>query len=515
MRDVGVVLIDCVNRRRIISLGPYYVQASLRSAGYDAEVIPVHEDREAAALKAIVERKPRVIGFSVDISNVDQSARCARALREASGALIIAGGPHVTLEKRQLLVDYPLYDALVIGEGEETMLDLVRGLESDAPIDRLVGTVWMSRGMIKTNGERPLIEDLDSLAFPKYADIPFNGHIHPIITSRGCPWDCVFCCTKKLYSSRRWRARSPENVVAELFDIRDRGFRRVGIWDDAFNTDIRRAKAIFRLILREGLDLEYSFPNGVRADCLDDELVSLMRRVGVVRIPFGVEDLDPDIAKGIGKNLKLSTLREACELLHRYGYTTEAFMVVGLPGATFASTMRSLANLDRAGIDLARWYIAVPYTNTDLHRWVTEHGVMLEEEEYGTGTWSSNPPVLFETHDFRKDERLLAFHYCNASSNNFLPLGGEVNRGKAMVALNILARVLRHRPDKLLRVLPWIVGAATNPMKYIFNEPFKLLSSAERRRTLKRASARPSPRTTSCGPPPVHSRRRCRPSRPP
>ncbi|HBQ11188.1 MAG TPA: hypothetical protein DEF51_08435 [Myxococcales bacterium] len=492
-----IVFIDCVNSRRIISLGPYYLQASLAAAGYASEVVPVHEDREEEALEAILARRPAIVGFSVDISNVDQSARCAKFVRERCDALVIAGGPHVTLEKKQFLVDYPHYDALVIGEGEETMLDIVQTLERGEKIDSLQGLVVASKGMIRSNGERPLIQDLDSLAFPNYANIPFNGHIHPIITSRGCPWDCVFCCTKKLYSSRRWRARSPENVVAELFDIRDRGFTRVGIWDDAFNTDVKRAKAIFRLILEEGLDLQYSFPNGVRANCLDDELVSLMRRAGVVRIPFGVEDLDPDIAKGIGKNLKLSTLKEACELLHRYDYKTEAFMIVGLPGATPESTLRSLANLEYAGIDLARWYIAVPYTNTDLYRWVEANARMLPEEEYGTGTWSSNPPVLFETEDFKKAQRLHAFYYCNASSNNFLPLGGEVNRSKPMVALRILARVLYHRPDKLPRVLPWLVGAAINPMKHIFNEPFRRLDAAARARIERGVPSRPSPRTTN------------------
>ncbi|MEZ4222850.1 MAG: radical SAM protein [Polyangiaceae bacterium] len=495
-----VLFIDCINSRRIISLGPYYLQASLRQQGIDSTVLPVREGEEDADLRRIADSNPDIIGLSVDISNVEQSAALATRLKERSSALIVAGGPHVTLEQRQFMVDYPCYDMLCVGEGEETMLDIVRAVAAGKrPVD-VSGTIVRDRGMVRHNGERPLIEDLDRLAFPAYENIPFNGHIHPIITSRGCPWDCVFCCTKKLYSSRRWRARSPENVVEELRAIRARGFRRVGIWDDAFNTDVKRAKRIFELVIEADLGLQYSFPNGVRANCLDDELVRLMRRAGVIRIPFGVEDLDPEVSRGIGKNLKPETLAHACRLLHAHGYRTEAFMILGLPGSTPASTLRSLRRLRASGIDLARWYIAVPYTNTDLFRWVRDHATMLEHEEYGTGTWSSNPPVLFETADFRKADRLRLFHFCNADMNNFLVLGGEAQRHKLWVALTILARVLRHRPHKLPRLLPWFVDAARNPMRAIFNEPFRPLSRAERRAaegSARANAARPSPRSTN------------------
>jgi radical SAM superfamily enzyme YgiQ (UPF0313 family) len=495
-----ILFIDCVNARRIISLGPYYLQASLKQHGYGASVVPVPEDGEDAALDGIVAARPRVIGFSVDISNVAQSARCAEKLRRRTNALIIAGGPQVTLEKRQFMVDYPHFDLLCIGEGEQMVLELVRAVEAGGGVAGIPGTLYRSNGKIQAMKDRPLLEELDALAFPDYDNMPFNGHIHPVITSRGCPYDCVFCCTKTLYGSRQWRARSPENVIAELKDVKARGFRRVGIWDDAFNTDIRRAKRIMQLAIDEQLGLEFSFPNGVRANCLDDELVSLMRRAGVVRIPFGVEDLDETVARGIGKNLKPEALKTACEHLHRHGYRTEAFMIIGLPGATYASTLRSLAKLEWAGIDLARWYIAVPYTNTELHRWVQESAIPLEGE-YGTGTWSSNPPVLFETTDFRKAERLKAFYECNAEMNNFLVLGGEARRSKPMVAAVIAYRLLKYRPKKVARFLQWLVAAATNPMKALFNEPFRRLTRAEvaaiaRHYATERAPLK-SPRTTT------------------
>lgn len=501
MAGPEIVFVDCVSSRRIISLGPYYLQASLAKHGYESVVVPVREGEEEREIERILAGNPRLVGFSVDISNVDQSAKCAELVKQRSDALVIVGGPHVTLEKRQFLIDYPFYDLACVGEGEELILEIARLLARGERPAGLAGTIERVRGMIKLNPERPLIADLDELAFPDYHNIPFNGHIHPIITSRGCPYDCVFCCTKKLYSGRTWRARSPENVVAELRDIQSRGFRRVGIWDDAFNTDIHRAKRIFELIIQEQLELEYSFPNGVRANCLDDELVALMRRAGVVRIPFGVEDLDPDVSRGIGKNLRPETLKEACRMLHDHGFRTEAFMIIGLPGATYASTMHSLESLKECGIDLARWYIAVPYTNTDLFRWVRDNAIPLEEEQYGTGTWSSNPPVLFETADFRKAERLLAFYECNAEMNNFLVLGGEANRSKWLVAAMILARVAKHRPKKLPRVVPWFFQAAVDPMKAIFNEPFEKLgrhARAELERRVKAASQRrASPRTTN------------------
>jgi hypothetical protein len=178
-------------------------------------------------------------------------------------------------------------------------------------------------------------------------------------------------------------------------------------------------------------------------------------------------------------------------------------MIIGLPGATYASTQRSLESLKKSGVDLARWYIAVPYTNTDLFRWVRDNAIPLEQE-YGTGTWSSNPPVLFETADFRKPERLRAFYECNAEMNNFLVLGGEANRSKLMVTLAILTRVARYRPKKLPAVLPWIFAAATNPMKAIFNEPFERLGRAAQRELERRVSAgsvgRPSPRSTNWTP---------------
>ena len=157
--------------------------------------------------------------------------------------------------------------------------------------------------------------------------------------------------------------------------------------------------------------------------------------------------------------------------------------------------------LSNSTMPSARWYIAVPYTNTDLYRWVKDNAIPLEEEEYGTGTWSSNPPVLFETADFRKAERLRAFYECNAQMENFLVLGGEANRSKLVVALMILGRVAKYRPKKLPRVLPWLASAAVNPMKAIFNEPFRRLGRAAQRELERRVAAakrhRPSPRSTN------------------
>jgi hypothetical protein len=132
---------------------------------------------------------------------------------------------------------------------------------------------------------------------------------------------------------------------------------------------------------------------------------------------------------------------------------------------------------------------------------VQDNAIMLEDEEYGTGTWSSNPPVLFETTDFRKADRLKLFYFCNAEMNNFLVLGGEAERSKVVVALTILARVLKYRPRKIQQLLPWFLEAMRDPMKAIFNEPFRTLSAKQRReaegRDVGSDPTRPSPRTTN------------------
>ena len=283
---------------------------------------------------------------------------------------------------------------VVRGEGEATWVDLCDHLEREEPLEGVPGLSFTDDGRrVIHNPDRSPITDLDTLPYPAYhlfrTDRYTNlqpaidhreGAALSILTSRGCPYRCIYCSQ---IGPRKWRMRSPENLMGEWrWLVRDQGATEIGVLDDSFNIDRRRALDLCDRLIGEGLNrVPWIMINGIRANLVDEELLGRMREAGCIRTAFGVESGNQEILdRVIDKHQTLDQVREAFRAAKAVGMETIGFFIIGLPGETektMDDTIRFAIELDPL---VANFSMATPFPGTGLERLVREKGRMLVED---------------------------------------------------------------------------------------------------------------------------------------
>jgi magnesium-protoporphyrin IX monomethyl ester (oxidative) cyclase len=313
-------------------------------------------------------------------------------------------------------------DFVVIGEPENTVLELVDELEKgDTDLRGVAGIGFIRDGVPVITSPRSCLEDLDSLPFParnllpmqEYFDAvkenPLRGEIYKswteILTSRGCPYNCVFC-THHIVWGTKWRGRSPENVVDEIEEVVKRyQAKQVDFLDDNMTWDRKRMEDICDLIVERGLKIEWFTPNGVRADTLNEKLLIKMKKSGCKKIRVapesGVQRIVDDVIK---KNLDLKSVERAVVLCKKVGIKVGCFFVIGLIGETkqdIRETIKFAYKLRRLGAESFVFSIATPIQGTELYEQAKSGGFL--RECYSDEALASAEPLI-ETPEFTADE---------------------------------------------------------------------------------------------------------------
>lgn len=212
----------------------------------------------------------------------------------------VLGGCHITFLPEETVSSCPAIDVGVIGEGEVTMLDLMHSIENGRSLDAVDGVVIRDEGKIRKTRPRRLIEDLDTLPFParhllpmeKYAALGEMTPIGNVITSRGCPFRCIFCASSRLYGNT-FRARSPENVFEEVSELVDKyRINFIEFVDDTFTINKKRSFRLAELLRK--LDVSWAF--GSRVDTVSSELLKAFRRAGAIVFYMGIESASESCA---------------------------------------------------------------------------------------------------------------------------------------------------------------------------------------------------------------------------
>lgn len=363
-------------------LGLLYLAAGLQKAGRDDEVAVLdaqapHLD-DASIRKKISSFSPDVVGITaLSFTMPDVMAVCGMA--KESGAVTVLGGPHPHIfpEETAALdgVDYVL-----TGEGEKSfpaLLDCIR--EKRAP-DDVPGAVWRADGETRRGPAPSFIEDLDELRFPAreltdvraYASVLARaGPVTTMMSSRGCPYNCLFCDRPHL--GRKFRARSPESVVEEIERCLRLGIREILFYDDNFAADRDRAMQIARLIISRGLKV--TFDVRLRVTDLDLELAKALKQAGCDRAHLGVESGDPEILKTLRKAITVEDARAGFENARKAGMRTLAYFLVGSPGETPRSVKRSVRLAKELRPDYVHFSLLMPFPGTDLYRMGMEKGL--------------------------------------------------------------------------------------------------------------------------------------------
>jgi radical SAM superfamily enzyme YgiQ (UPF0313 family) len=364
---------------KTLPLGIAYIASYLEEAGYQVSCLDLSVEPERVLPKA------DLVGITATTPLIYGAWKIAEKAKQ-NGALTVLGGPHVTclpdesLERKE--VDY-----VIRGEGEETMLALVRALENDKDCGGILGLSFKRKGRIIHNSPRPLIQSIDGLPHPARHLFPsLERYTNPqpllstrspaanIITSRGCPYNCYFCY--KGVFGRIWRPRSPEDVVQEWRQLVNQyRVAEIGIQDDIFNTDIKRVNKICDLIMEENLVVPWSTPNGLRADILTKEVLRKMKKAGCYRLAFGIESGNQKmLGEKIGKKINLKKVHQAIRLCRQEGITTIGFFIIGHPWDTKETVKETLEFAKDTDLDYAQFTIATPIPGSRLREFVENDG---------------------------------------------------------------------------------------------------------------------------------------------
>ncbi len=383
------------NSRKHIHMGLGYLAGALIAAGYETVDLFDAEVEDETVTEHLARQHYDLVGISSPTPLIYEAWEVA-ALAKEQGAITVLGGPHPTLMPDES-IERPEVDLVVRGEAEETLVEIVRKIEGqaaprpqlsadvrlpDCDLAAIAGLSWKNAsGRIVHNPGRPQPKDIENLPWPayhlfkieRYTNLqPLTDGLDPharaytLVTSRGCPYQCIYC--SKPITGNTWRARPPEDVVAEWrYLVDELGATEIGITDDVWNMKLDRAKEICRLLAAQGLNrVPWVTIHGMRADHTDAELFQLMKQAGCKRVGFGVESGNQAVLDSIKKRQSLDDVRRAFRQAKAAGLQTMGFFIFGLPADTEESmedTIRFALELEP---DLANFMLAAPYPGTEL-----------------------------------------------------------------------------------------------------------------------------------------------------
>jgi len=354
-------------------LGVTTIGAMLKKHGYEVGYFDIPRNRAEWSTDKVVEFQPDVVGFSISTGLHNRYMDFNRMLRERLPNLFtITGGPHPSFFPDFLKTDG--VDAICVGEGEWAMLGLVQALEAGEDYYDIPGLhVKLRDGSVRENPPRAYEQELDSLPFPDHSFISQFPHLRDspiayIMAGRGCPYNCTFCFNHvaiDLQEGRYTRYRSPENVVAECLELRDKyGKRYMAFQDDTFSLNFRYLQK-FLPLYKEKVGLPYLAH--LRADNLTEKMAKLLADTGCKRAVIGLENGNFDIrVKILDKKVTNDQFLKCAKLLHSHGIELLTQNMFGVPGETIESALSTIElNID-CEADLMVIHFFQPYPGTDL-----------------------------------------------------------------------------------------------------------------------------------------------------
>lgn len=372
------------------SLGLLSLAAVVRSQGFDVHVIEASARRGGLdeTVRRIQRLSPDVVGITATTLSMGRAATLAEQIKAADPQVqIILGGAHVTAVPRETLTRFPQFDLAVLGEGEQTLLDV---LEADGEgLQKILGLGLRCNGEVVITSPRPFIRELDRLPFPAwdllenfpraYDPPPFRVHRLPaasIVTSRGCPNRCTFC--DRSVFGRVFRAYSAEVVLAMVEELQTRyGVRELLIEDDTFVMDRTRVLRICEGLLCRNQRVSWSCLG--RVDRMDRELLRIMKRAGCWQIGYGIESGDQSILDQAQKGIRLEQARQAVAWTRQVGIRSKGFFILGFPGETRETLQRTLQFALEIGLDDLTVSFMTPFPGSALHALARTYGRMEED----------------------------------------------------------------------------------------------------------------------------------------
>jgi len=368
-------------------LGILYLAAQLQEfPGVDVLV----RDADNQGLSAeeisreVMEKGIELIGITVlSFHLLDAMDLAERIKRRSAKTRIIAGGPHPHIFPEETL-KLGVFDYVALGEAEDSLRLFLEKFISGNQLPEVEGILSANNFEQKTERQLCAIMDLDKLKFPArellgienyFSVLSPNKPATTAISSRGCPYKCVFCDRPHL--GKRFRARSAENVVAEMERCAELGIREVIFYDDNFTTSRERVLKIAELLLERKLKIAWDVR--ARVGDLKPEDYVLLKRAGLARIHFGVESGDPDILEAIKKGITIQDAREAFISAHKAGIETLAYFMIGLPGENETTLSRTIDLAMELKPDYVHFSMLMLFPGTPIYSMALERGIIKDD----------------------------------------------------------------------------------------------------------------------------------------
>lgn len=359
---------------------------------------------------------PDIVGISCIFSLMfPEALRIAEIVKSIDTNIkVVMGGAHPSSAPYDVLSNSSV-DFIVIGEGEVTLLELVRCIEQkNTELSAIDGLGYRNDGVAMLNPKTRFIENLDNVPFPARHLLPMEkyykiGESHgglkrsryaSIVTSRGCPGNCIYCSIHTVWG-RRWRSRGPANVLDEIEHlVNNYGVKEIHFEDDNLTFDRERARAIFQGIIDRGLDIAWTTPNGVAIWKLDEDLLRLMKASGCYQINLGIESGNERVLKEIiRKPFRLEKVHEIVKKIQELGIWAHGFFILGMPGETKQTIMDTINFAIGLNLDSASFFVATPYPGTRLFDICKEHGYIQDYDARALRVQSS----MISTEQFTSD----------------------------------------------------------------------------------------------------------------
>ncbi|MBN1364228.1 MAG: B12-binding domain-containing radical SAM protein [Syntrophaceae bacterium] len=361
-------------------MGLMYIGAALKNAGHEPKIHDCVKDYKNLNIlrRTIKDWKPDFIGISIIVTEIEKTKKIMGIIRQIlPNVPVTFGGPWPSANPEESIKILGA-DFVVIGEGELVFSQLVDVLNKGLSTESISGTASMVDGQLKINPGRYLTEDeLNALPFPTwelldhklYAKMPSGASVGcrpymAIVTSRGCPFKCSYCHRTM---GEIFRKRTAESVLAEMEELRWRhGFREFEIIDDSFNIDRGRTYEILTGIRERLGGVKLHFSNGLRADMLEPEEMSLYKKAGTVSAGFAIETSSPRLQKMIHKNLDINKAIITINAAVRAGIYSTGYFMIGFPTESYEEASATVEFADRSTLHRASFMLVTPFAGTEL-----------------------------------------------------------------------------------------------------------------------------------------------------
>lgn len=439
-------------------LGLCYIASVLRDNNIETKIIDAYvlQLTIEQIIKEIKEYQADIIGITSVSTLFEDSKKLAKAIKKEFKLPIIIGGPHVTIFPHQAM-ENGVFDVGVIGEGEETIIELVSHFEKGLPLGKIKGIVFKDKNEICISEKRPPIIDLDKLSMPAIDLLPTLDHYYPqaftykkrpvgyILTSRGCPFSCIYCIR---IMGKRFRTHTPERIIAEIKRlINDFGVKEIHFTDDCFAVDKNRIDKLCDLIVEN--KLKFRWKCITHANSLTYDLLKKMKQTGCWYIGVGVETGDQKMMNFIKKKLNLEHLKKVLGWAESLNIAVKGFFILGFPTETPSSINATIEFSKKNPFFAVSYNIAYLNPGSEMDRIAEDYGCV---QRGSTSVAAYSDTVSFVPHGFTPEmlkkiqrDAYLEFYLRPKQLLKMLKLNKNIENYKrsVMTLFTIFKRVLK------------------------------------------------------------------------